>query len=73
MNVFVQKRIEQILVNLERGRWVYRDIEDEFILVNIAGFKANYIADNKFVWKARPKNRLLSVCFYCSNLQYRKY
>ncbi|MBE9529800.1 MAG: L,D-transpeptidase family protein [Proteobacteria bacterium] len=55
MNVSVQKRIEQILVNLERGRWVYRDIDDEFILVNIAGFKANYIGDNKLVWKARAQ------------------
>ncbi len=55
MNVPVQKRIEQILINLERGRWVYRDIEDEFMLVNIAGFKANYIDDNKFVWEARAQ------------------
>jgi murein L,D-transpeptidase YcbB/YkuD len=55
LNVPVQKRIEQILVNLERGRWVYRDIDDEFILVNIAGFYANYEDDNKLQWQARAQ------------------
>jgi murein L,D-transpeptidase YcbB/YkuD len=55
MNVPVEKRIEQILVNLERGRWVYRDIDEEFLLVNIAGFRANYVDDNELQWDARAQ------------------
>lgn len=55
MNIPVEKRIEQILVNLERGRWVYRDISDKFILVNIAAFFTEYVKDSEIVWKARAQ------------------
>jgi murein L,D-transpeptidase YcbB/YkuD len=55
MNVTVEKRIEQILINLERGRWVYRDVDDEFILVNIAGFYANYEDENELKWEVRAQ------------------
>ncbi|MCK4824049.1 L,D-transpeptidase family protein [bacterium] len=55
MNIPIEKRIEQLLVNLERGRWVYRDITDNFILVNIAAFSAAYVKDNEIVWKARAQ------------------
>ena len=53
MNIPIEKRIEQLLVNLERGRWVYRDITDKFILVNIAAFVAQYVKDTEIIWKAR--------------------
>jgi murein L,D-transpeptidase YcbB/YkuD len=55
MNVPVDKRIEQLLVNLERFRWVFRDITDEFIFVNIASFYATYIKDNEVAWRARAQ------------------
>jgi len=55
MNVSVEQRIEQILVNLERGRWVYRNIGNEFILVNIAAFKSTYVRDNKIEWTGRSQ------------------
>jgi murein L,D-transpeptidase YcbB/YkuD len=55
MNVPVEKRIEQLLVNLERGRWLYRDITNDFILVNIAAFYAEYIKDNKVEWRAKAQ------------------
>jgi murein L,D-transpeptidase YcbB/YkuD len=55
MNVPVEKRIEQLLVNLERFRWVFRDITDHFLFVNIASFYANYIKDNKVIWRARAQ------------------
>ena len=55
MNVPVASRIEQIRVNLERIRWVKRNLGDEFVLVNIAGFKVYYFRDDKLVWKSRAQ------------------
>ena len=40
MNVQVDSRIRQILVNMERYRWLSHRIEEPFIAVNIAGFRA---------------------------------
>ena len=53
MNVPVQARIDQLRVNMERIRWVFRDIEEDFILVNIAGFKAHLVRDRRIVWSTR--------------------
>ncbi len=51
MNVPIEDRIEQIRVNLERGRWVLSNIEDYFIVVNIAGFKAYVVRDGQPAWE----------------------
>ena len=51
MNVSVEDRIEQLRVNLERARWVFDDIEDYFIVVNIAGFRAYVVRDGQTVWE----------------------
>jgi murein L,D-transpeptidase YcbB/YkuD len=40
MNVPVEARIEQIIINMERYRWLSRDIKGPWVAVNIAGFKA---------------------------------
>lgn len=53
MNVPVTERIDQIRVNLERGRWVLKDVQGEFLLVNIAGFRAYLVRDNKPVWTTK--------------------
>ena len=53
MNVTVKDRIDQIRVNLERGRWVLKDIQGEFLIVNIAGFKVYLVKDNKLIWTSR--------------------
>lgn len=53
MNVPVALRIEQIKANLERTRWVFRDLEPRFLIVNIAGFEAYLIEDRKVVWESR--------------------
>lgn len=55
MNVSVEHRIDQIRSNLERIRWVKRNLGDEFVLVNIAGFKVYYVQDNKVVWASRAQ------------------
>lgn len=38
LNISVKERIRQIELNMERWRWVPRDMGDRHILVNIAGF-----------------------------------
>ncbi len=53
LNVPVEKRIETLEVNIERARWVLDDIEDDFVLVNIAGFRAYVVRDRKVVWETK--------------------
>jgi murein L,D-transpeptidase YcbB/YkuD len=52
LNVPIRKRIEQILVNLERLRWVPRLPETgDMILVNIPEYMLHYFEDEKKVWE----------------------
>ena len=51
MNVPVEDRIEQLRLNLERARWVLGDLAEDFIIVNIAGFKAYVVRDSDIVWQ----------------------
>ncbi len=53
LNVPVAARIEQLRLNLERIRWVFRDLEREFIAVNIAAYHAAWVRDGKTVWDSR--------------------
>jgi murein L,D-transpeptidase YcbB/YkuD len=38
---------------LERTRWVFRDLESRYLIVNIAGFHAYLIENGKRVWESR--------------------
>ena len=51
MNVPVQKRIDQIRVNLERQRWLFPEESKEFIVVDIAGFTIHYVMNEETVWQ----------------------
>lgn len=53
LNVPVEARIDQIRVNLERCRWVLRELVDDFVLVNIAGFRVYLVEDRRAVWSSR--------------------
>jgi murein L,D-transpeptidase YcbB/YkuD len=53
LNVPVEMRVEQLEVNIERARWVLSDIEDDFVLVNIAGFRAYVLRNRKVVWETK--------------------
>lgn len=53
LNVSVEERIDQIRVNLERARWVLRTLSDEFVVINIAGFRAYFVRDRKILWQSR--------------------
>jgi murein L,D-transpeptidase YcbB/YkuD len=51
MNVPVEQRVQQLRLNLERGRWVFDDLADDFIIVNIAGFRAYVVRNGEPVWQ----------------------
>ena len=53
LNVPVEDRIDQIRANLERERWVFRDIPDNFIVADIAGFRLHLYRDRTPVWTTR--------------------
>ena len=43
----VQERINQIIVNLERWRWLPETLGDRYVIVNIAGFSLDVIEDGE--------------------------
>jgi murein L,D-transpeptidase YcbB/YkuD len=53
LNVPVQARIDQIIVNLERWRWLPEDLGDFYVLVNIAGFRLDVIENDRSVLDMR--------------------
>jgi murein L,D-transpeptidase YcbB/YkuD len=55
LNVPVERRIDQLRANLERGRWVMGDLEPDFIVVNIAGFRTYVVHDDEVVWTTRSQ------------------
>jgi len=55
MNVTVDERIDQIRVNLERLRWVVRDMEDEFVVTNIASFRTFLVRNREVIWTGRSQ------------------
>lgn len=53
MNVGIETRIDQLRLSLERLRWIAQDLGDEFIAVNIAGFRLSYVQGRNIVWSTR--------------------
>ncbi len=49
LNVPVDARIRQIEINLERWRWKLRDLGDDYILVDIAGFTLDGVKNGETV------------------------
>lgn len=47
LNVPVQDRIEQIILNMERWRWMPRDLGATHVVVNMAGFELDLIEDHR--------------------------
>ncbi len=50
MNIPVEKKIDILRVNMERNRWIMANLTNDFIIVNIAAFKAYYMKDYKLVF-----------------------
>lgn len=53
LNVPVAARIDQVRANLERLRWVARDLVGDHLLVDIAGFEATLWLDGEPAWRSR--------------------
>jgi L,D-transpeptidase YcbB len=53
LNVPVEARIDQLRLNMERVRWVFRDLESRFLLVNIARYRVLLIEDRRVTWSTR--------------------
>ncbi len=50
LNKPIDFRIKQIMLNLERLRWVPVEMETEFLLINIPEYKLHIIENGKLVW-----------------------
>ncbi len=48
LNIPVEKKIDMLRVNMERARWVMHNVPEEFLVVNIARYKA-YLMKNDTV------------------------
>jgi L,D-transpeptidase YcbB len=57
LNIPIGARIDQIRVNLERGRWLFGDIraQDDFIIADIAGFRVYFFRANQVAWDSRAQ------------------
>jgi murein L,D-transpeptidase YcbB/YkuD len=49
LNVPAERRILQILANLERWRWITQDLGEKFILVNVADFRVGVVDGDREV------------------------
>jgi len=49
MNVSPQERQKQIIINMERWRWMPDNLGDEHFLINIAGFELEHVIANTVV------------------------
>jgi murein L,D-transpeptidase YcbB/YkuD len=52
MNVSVDGRVAQVRANLERLRWVARELSGDYLLVDIAGFSARLWLNDVLAWQA---------------------
>ncbi len=46
LNTPVEKRIQQIILNMERWRWMKHDLGSKYVLVDIAGFNLQGVVDD---------------------------
>jgi murein L,D-transpeptidase YcbB/YkuD len=53
LNVPVERRIDQIRVNLERARWLLHGLPETFVLVDIAGYQVSYFRPGGTIWRSR--------------------
>jgi murein L,D-transpeptidase YcbB/YkuD len=50
MNTPIQRRIEQLIVNMERARWVTPNPASNYLLVNIPQFKLSVFENDSLAW-----------------------
>ncbi len=49
MNIPVKQRLQQIMVNMERWRWLPRDFGQRYLIVNMTGFELYALENDKVV------------------------
>lgn len=55
LNTSRQERLAQLRVNLERARWLSREIEPHMVLVDIAGANITYFVNGQPAWQSRTQ------------------
>jgi L,D-transpeptidase YcbB len=55
LNVPIEERINQLRVNLDRGRVLLHDLPKEFVIVNIAAYWVYLVRGEEVVWNARAQ------------------
>ncbi len=55
LNVSPASRLDQLRINLERLRWITRDLEPQSLLVDIAGARLIYFRDSCPFWQTRTQ------------------
>jgi L,D-transpeptidase YcbB len=56
INIPVSGRIDQIRVNLERGRWVLHEFTPtDLVIVDVAGFQVSLFRNQKAVWRGKAQ------------------
>lgn len=50
LNVPVEHRVDQLRASLERARWVFRDLVDDLLVVDIAGFELHLFRQGAEIW-----------------------
>ena len=50
MNVPFKQRIKQLMVNMERSRWVPVSLDNDYLVVNIPEFKLHVNSGDKLLW-----------------------
>lgn len=53
LNVPAAARVDQLRINMERARWVFQDLEERFLLVNIARYRVMLIERGRVAWSTR--------------------
>lgn len=53
LNVPIQVRIDQLRVNMERARWLFKELQGTFVIVDIAGYKIALYRDGRPIWRSR--------------------
>ncbi|NNE35406.1 MAG: L,D-transpeptidase family protein, partial [Rhodothermales bacterium] len=53
LNRTVPERIDQLRASLERARWLFRDLGEYYVFVNIGGPETYLVQNGEMVWRAR--------------------
>jgi len=53
LNIPVSQRIDQLIINMERWRWIPKKFEPDYLLVNIPDYKLHVVEGNKEVFDMR--------------------